>query len=130
TPVQRRGYGGLVSLDSVYAQVKDPRGNWVRSLLNRWGESLRTWDSLGVLGRASYTGEGFAQWAEGKVADSSRTYYTYDRLRRLARTYIVRAVGDTLRLDSLVYDANHRVIQHIDPLGSVRQLVYDTLGNV
>ncbi len=130
TAYEREGYGALRSLDSVYVQLQDPRNNWTRSLLNRWGEARQTWDSLGVLGRATYTPEGFVQWAEGKVPDSSRVYSSYDGLRRLAKSYIVRAVGDTLRLDSLVYDANHRVIQRIDARGKIAQYAYDANGNV
>jgi RHS repeat-associated protein len=130
TAYERKGYGGLASLDSVYVELKDPRNYWTRSLLNRWGEARKTWDSLGVLDRAEYTPEGFVLWSEGKVADSSRVYSSYDGLRRLARTYLVRGVGDTLRLDSLVYDANHRVVQRIDARGKVSRLVYDGNGNL
>jgi len=129
TAYERQGYGALVSLDSVYVLLKDPRNNWTRSLLNRWGETRKTWDSLGVISRTEYTPEGFVLWAEGKVPDSSRVYSSYDALRRLVKSYIVRATNDTLRLDSLVYDANHRVIQRIDPRGQISQTAYDANGN-
>jgi YD repeat-containing protein len=130
TAYERQGFGTLRSLDSVYVEMKDPRNNWTRSLLNRWGQARKTWDSLGVIGRSEFTAEGFVRWSEGKVADSSRVYNTYDALNRLARTYIVRAVGDTLRLDSLVYDASHRVIKHIDARGKRDSTAYDGNGNV
>lgn len=77
-----------------------------------------------------YTGEGLPLWSDGKNGDSSRVYHTYDALRRPARTYVIRAGGDTLRVDSLVYDANHRVIARIDPRGRRDSLVYDVKGNV
>jgi RHS repeat-associated protein len=41
-----------------------------------------------------------------------------------------RSSTDSLRLDSLVYDANHRVTRTIDALGHVSQVVYDGNGNV
>jgi RHS repeat-associated protein len=130
--VERQGYGSLVSLDSVYVGMTDPRGNWTRSLLNRWGQARKTWDGLGVLSRASYTGEGFVQWAEGKVPDSSRVYTTYgsDPQRLPSRSYIVRAAGDTMLVDSLVYDANRRVIRRYDARRQMTQLAYDSNGNV
>jgi RHS repeat-associated protein len=130
TAYERRGVGALVSLDSVYAQLKDPRNFWTRSLLNRWGEALKTWDSLGVLGKSTYTPDGLPLTTEGKTADSSRVYSTYDALAHLVRRHIVQDATHTLRLDSLVYDANHRVIQRIDPQNRVSQVVYDGLGNV
>jgi len=130
TAYERQGYGALRSLDSVYVEMRDPRSNWTRSLLNRWGQARKTWDSLGVVGRTEYTPEGFVLWSEGKVPDSSRVYHTYDALRRLTRSYIVRAANDTLRLDSLAYDANHRVIKRIDARGKRDSVVYDANGNV
>jgi RHS repeat-associated protein len=130
TAYERQGYGALVSLDSLYVRVSDALGHWTASLLNRWGEARTTWDTLGLIGRTSYTAEGFVLWSEGKVPDSSRVYHSYDTLGRLARTYITRGGSDLLRLDSLVYDANHRVIQEIDPRGNVSQTVYDANGNV
>ncbi len=130
TAYERQGYGALRSLDSVYVELKDPRTNWTRSLVNRWGEARKTWDALGLIGRTEYTPEGFALWSEGKVADSSRVYHTYDALRRRSRSYIVRAVGDTLRLDSLVYDGNHRVIRSIGTFKDTTRVSYDANGNV
>jgi RHS repeat-associated protein len=130
TAYERQGFGALRSLDSVYVEMKDPRTNWTRSLLNRWGEARKTWDALGTLGRTEYTAEGLVRWSEGKVADSSRVYHTYDALSRLARSYIIRTSGDTLRVDSLVYDSNHRVIKSIDARGKVSQIAYDANGNV
>jgi len=130
TAYERQGYHALRSLDSVYVEMKDPRGNWTRSLLNRWGEARKTWDALGLLGQVQYTSEGFVQWSEGKVADSSRVYNTYDGLGQLARTYIIRATGDTLRTDSLVYDSNHRVIKDIDSRGKASLISYDGVGNI
>jgi len=127
---ERQGFGALRTLDSVYVEVKDPRNNWTRSLLNRWGQARRTWDALGLLGRVEYTGEGFPLWSEGKNGDSSRVYSRYDALRRLVRTYIVRSSNDTLKLDSLVYNASHRVIAMIDARGKRDSVVYDGKGNV
>lgn len=69
-------------------------------------------------------------WSEGKVADSSRVYHDYDSLRRLARSYMLRAGGAMLRLDSLMYDANHRVIKRIDARGKRDSVVYDANGSV
>jgi RHS repeat-associated protein len=130
TPYERRGFGALVSLDSVYVGITDPRNNWTRSLLNRWGQPRRTWDILGLLGRTEYTAEGFVRWSEGKVADSSRIFYGYDALSRPVRTYVVRASNDTLRLDSLVYDASHRVIRYVDRRNRAWKTYYDANGNV
>jgi RHS repeat-associated protein len=128
---ERQGYGTLRSLDSVYVELKDPRDNWTRSLLNRWGQSRRTWDAIGVLSRSQYDPDGLIQWSEGKVADSSRVYQAYDSFDRLAKSYIIRAAGDTLRLDSLVYDGLHRMIKRIDSRGKrVDSLSYDANGNV
>ena len=128
--VERQGYGALRSLDSLYVQVTDPRGNWTRSTLNRWSQTTRTWDTLGLLARASYTEQGLPRWSEGKSGDSSRVYTDHDAAWRLARSYIVRGAGDTLRLDSLVYDANHRVVQRVDSRGKVSTTGYDAKGNV
>jgi RHS repeat-associated protein len=126
---ERRGFGALVSLDSVYAEIKDPRNNWTRSLLNRWGDARKTWDALGLISKTEYAPDGLVIWSEGKNGDSSRVFKDYDAARRLVRTWITRG-GDVLRLDSLVYDANHRVIQQIDPRGQVSRTVYDAMGNV
>ena len=125
-----RSCGALRSLDSVYVEMKDPRANWTRSLLNRWGEARKTWDALGTLGRSEYTAEGFVLWTEGKVADSSRVYHAYDALGRPVKSYITRAANDILRLDSLVYDASHRVIKTIGLIGDTSRVTYDSLGRV
>jgi RHS repeat-associated protein len=131
--VETRGIGALVPLDSsgAYVELRDPRNNWVRSWPNRWGQARLTWDSLGRLGRSSQNGDGFVRWSEGKVADSTRTWLAYDNLWRVVKQYIVRPAGEggVLRVDSLVYDANHRVIQRIDARGQVRKTDYDTHGN-
>ncbi len=131
--VETRGIGALVPLDSsgAYVELRDPRNNWVRSWPNRWGQARLTWDSLGRLGRSSQNGDGFVRWSEGKVADSTRTWIAYDNLWRVVKQYIVRPAGEggVLRVDSLVYDANHRVIQRIDARGQVRKTDYDTHGN-
>ncbi len=130
TAVERQGYGALRSLDSVYVELKDPRLNWTRSLVHRWGQARKTWDALGTLGRAQYTPEGFVQWSEGKNGDSSRVYHAYDSQRRLVKTLIVRPASDTLRLDSLVYDTSHRVTKRIDARGKEARWHYDPNGNV
>jgi RHS repeat-associated protein len=125
-----RGYGGLVSLDSVYVEMKDARNNWTRSLLNRWAQARKTWDTLGTLGRVEYTPEGFVLWSEGKVADSSRVYHTYDLLRRLASSYIVRAANDTLRLEALSYAGSSLLLsQRTDARGKSAYFSYDSNGN-
>ncbi|HSE28158.1 MAG TPA: RHS repeat-associated core domain-containing protein [Gemmatimonadales bacterium] len=128
-PVERQGYGALRSLDSAYVQTTDPRGYWTRTRLNRWGQGLLTWDSLGALARTRYTPEGLPLWSEGKNGDSSRVYSGYDALGRLTRTWIDRG-GSILRTDSLVYDASHRVIQRYDAQGRMSSLVYDAQGRV
>jgi hypothetical protein len=108
-----RGLDTLFSADSIFLRVTDPRGFWTRSALNRWGAATRSWDALGTLSRVAYTAEGFVAWAEGKLADSTRVYYTYDAWGRLARSYRLRTPSDLVRLDSLVYDALH--LQHPRP---------------
>jgi len=134
TAVERQGWQALRSLDSAYVELKDPRNNWTRSLLNRWGQARRTWDAVGLMGRSEYTGEGHVQWSEGKTGDSSRVYSRYDALRRLIRSYIVRSSSDTLKFDSLVYDANHRVIQILRQTApsvlKTWRIAYDSYGNV
>ncbi len=133
TAVETRGIGTLVALDSsgAYLEVRDPRGHWTRSWPNRWGQARLTWDSLGRIARIAHNADGFVRWSEGQVADSSRTYVNYDDLWRLTRRYLVRPAGEggVLRLDSLVYDANHRVIQQVDARGQVWKTDFDTKGN-
>ncbi len=130
TAYESRGYGALRSLDSVYVSVSDPRGNWTRSLLNRWGQARKSWDALGTLATVSYTPEGLVLWAEGKVPDSSRVYNKYDTNRLLVKRYIIRAVGDTLRLDTLAYDGNFRLVKRIGVAGDTTTSFYDTHGNL
>lgn len=125
-----RALGTLVSADSLFTQVTDPLGHWTRTALNRWGEGTTTWDSLGTLSRTSYTPDGLAAWTEGKVADSTRVYSTYNALDELVRSFHVRASGDTVRLDSLVYDGSGHVITSFDELGEATHLTYDAPGNV
>jgi len=135
TPVERQGWQALRSLDSVYIEIKDPRNNWTRSLVNRWGQARRTWDALGLLGRNVLTGEGLLLWSEGKNGDSSRVYHRYDDLRRLVSDYIVRSSSDTFLIDSLEYDSNHRVIRMIRHTSEYFfyqswYTTYDSKGNV
>lgn len=130
TAYERQGVGALVGLDSAYVQIKDPRNNWSRSLLNRWGEARKSWDSLGVVRRSEFSPDGFVRWTEGKVADSSRVYSRYDSNWRPVKSYIIRATGDTLRADSLVYDTSNRVIVQVDARGKKDSVVYDANGNV
>ncbi len=134
TPFERQGWHALRSLDSVYTELRDPRNNWTRALVNRWGQSRKTWDALGVLGRAEYSAEGFPLWDEGKNGDSSRTYHRYDALRRLVANYIIRSASDTFTIDNLIYDANHRVIQTVRHTSQFFNqswyTTYDIKGNV
>ena len=130
TAYERQGYGQLRSLDSVYVELKDPRNNWTRSLLNRWAQTRRSWDAIGLLGRAQYDPNGLVEWSEGRNGDSSRVTHVYDALRRPLTSYVTRAGGAVLRGDSVVYDANHRVIQSIDNRGQVTTMTYDGLGRV
>lgn len=135
TPVERQGWQALRSLDSVYVEMKDPRNNWTRSLVNRWGQARRTWDALGLLGRSEFTGEGLLLWSEGKNGDSSRVYHRYDDLRRLVSNYILRSSSDTFLIDSLEYDTNHRVtrvIRHTTEYLFYHSwwTTYDSKGNV
>jgi RHS repeat-associated protein len=129
-PQETAALGSLISADSVFAKATDPLGHWAKSALSRWGAAVKTWDALGTLGRASYTPEGFVAWAEGKVADSTRVYNTYDGLGRLVRTYRWRSQGVMVRLDSLAYDASHNVVQQVDARGKVSRFGYDTHHNV
>lgn len=135
TAVERQGWQSVRSLDSVYVELKDPRTNWTRSLVNRWGQARKTWDALGLLQKTEFTSEGFALSNEGKNGDSSRVYHHYDNLRHLVADVIVRSSTDTFKMDSLVYDSNHRVIQLLRHTTSFFLLqswltTYDTHGNV
>ncbi len=131
TAYERQGWGALRSLDSVYVELKDPLNHWTRSLLNRWAQSVKTWDALGLLGRSAYDPDGLALWSEGKNGDSSRVYTAYDKYRRVVKTYIERGAtsgSSVLRLDSLIYDASHRVTQRIDSRGQSTYYTYDSAG--
>jgi RHS repeat-associated protein len=131
TAYERQGWGSLRSLDSVYVEMKDPLNHWTRSLLNRWAQPLKTWDALGLLGRSGYDPDGLALWSEGKNGDSSRVYTAYDKYRRVVKTWIERGAtsgASVLRLDSLIYDGNHRVIQRIDARGQSTYYAYDGNG--
>lgn len=133
TAYERQGWGALRSLDSVYVEMKDPLNHWTRSLLNRWTEPLKTWDALGLLGRSAYDPDGLVRWSEGENGDSSRVYTAYDQYRRVARTYIERGAtsgSSVLRLDSLVYDANHRVTARTDARGQTTTYTYDAQGRI
>ncbi|MGE3526387.1 MAG: RHS repeat-associated core domain-containing protein, partial [Gemmatimonadales bacterium] len=130
TAYERQGYGALRPLDSVYVEVKDPLNHWTRSLPNRWGQARKTWDALGLLAKATYDPDGFLLSSEGKNGDSSRTYTAYDGNQRVVKSFIVRAAGDTLRGDSLVYNGNHWVVKTIDNRGKVDSVAYDASGNV
>lgn len=132
TAVQQRGFGALVSLESTYVNIIDPRGNWTRSLLNRWGQARKAWDALDSIGRSEYSPEGFVLWTRGKTGDSTRVSDVYDAqgLGHLVATYMRRSSIDSLRLDSLVYDGNHRVIKSIDALAHASQTAYDANGKV
>lgn len=135
TAMESRGYHALVRNDSAgpYVEMKDPRGNWTRSWLNRWGQARVSWDTLGVLSRATYSDDGFLLWAEGKkTADTTRTRYAYNSLGFLVKSWIVRAEkgNSVLRTDSLVYDVYDRVIRRVDSRGKVDSVQYDANGNV
>lgn len=130
TAAEAQGYHGVRSLDSAYVEVRDALGHWTRSLLNRWGESRSTWDAIGVVSRSGYDADGRLVWSEGKNGDASRVYTAYDPRHRITKTYLVRSTGDTLRLDSLVYDASDRVVRHVNLLGRADSVGYDANGNV
>lgn len=106
---EKNPFHTLDSLNDLTVRVSGPRNNWARTQLNRWGQPLQTWDTIGTISRASYTPEGLVQWMEGKQRDSSRVYSTYDGFFHLVRSYIIRAAGDTFTVDTLAYDAYHRV---------------------
>ena len=133
TAYERQGVGALRSLDSVYVEMKDPLNHWTRALLTRWAESRVTWDALGVTERSAYDPDGLVLWREGKNGDSSRVYTAYDQYRRVAKRYIQRGAtsgSSVLRLDSLVYDASHRVIAEVDSRGQTTSYTYDAQGRV
>ena len=129
-PQVLRGLDTLVSADSVFGYMRDTRGFWTRAGLNRWGQPLRTWDSLGTMSRAAYSPDGRVLWLEGIVADSSRVYSTYDALGRLVKTYRIRPGGEVVRLDSLGYDASNRVNKRVNPLGKATTIGYNAAGAV
>lgn len=124
-----RALGTLLSADSVYVKITDPRGNWTRSVLNRWGAAIITWDALGTLARASFTPEGFVAWSEGKVADSTRVLNTYDSEGHLVRVRRKHPGGGYWRVDSLAY-IDHRVSQRWDSDGQATTFAYDGEGHL
>jgi len=135
TAVESRGYGALVRTDSAgpYVQLKDPLNNWTRSWLNRMGQAVLSWDTLGVLGRSRAAPDGRVLWTSGKIGgDTTKTYVGYDSQQRMVKQWIrrVETNDSVLRLDSLVYNANHRVIQRIDSRGQKDSMIYDGKGNV
>lgn len=125
-----QGWKSYQSLDSIFVEVTDPLGRWARSRLDRWGGSVHTWDQLGTLSRTAYDPVGRVLWTEGKLADSSRIYSTYDNLGRLVRTYMLRSGSGMLRLDSLTYDSYHRVNARIDSRGGATTYLYDTADRI
>ena len=132
TPVESRGFGGVVRVDSAgpFVQMDDPRGNWTRSWLNRWSQTRLTWDTLGVFGRTVYHPDGYVRYSEGKNGDSSRVYTAYDDQRRPVKAYILRgSLSNVLRTDSMVYNASHQVTQRIDARGKVSKIFPDARGN-
>jgi len=53
-------------------------------------------------------------------------YFAYDVYRRLVKQYIVRGSNSSVfRMDSLVYDASHRVLKHVDPRNQATSVTYD-----
>ncbi len=138
TALESRGFGALVRTDSAgaYVEMKDPLNNWTRSWLNRWGQAALTWDAIGVLSRSKAAGDGRVLWTSGKAGgsttDTTRTYLGYDAQQRVVRQWINRVENSRgiLRLDSLVYDGNHRVVKRIDSRGQVDSMTYDARGNV
>ena len=129
TAYERQGYHAVRSLDSVYVEIKNPRNNYTRSLLDRWGQARRSWDALGLLSKSVFDQDGLVLFTEGKNGDSSRVYFAYDAYRRLVKQYITRG-GSIFRMDSLVYDAAHRVLKHVDPRNQATSVTYDANGNV
>ena len=127
-PADLKGWKGFVSLDSIYVEVTDPRGNWTRALLTRYAQSIKTWDAIDTLGRAGFDGFGRTIWAEGRTVDSSRVYTSYDSLGRADRTFVRRTSSDTLWLSRLTFDANDRVVKRLDPLGHADSMAYDSYG--
>ncbi|MBK6779743.1 MAG: RHS repeat protein [Gemmatimonadetes bacterium] len=135
TAVLRRGAGTVVPLDSTgpWVEMRDPRGNWTRSWLTRWGQARYVWDTLGALSRARYTTDGRVVWSEARRGgDTTRVYSAYDSQQRLVKSWTntVTGLGQGVRLDSLVYDASHRVIVHVDSRGKADSVFYDAKGNV
>lgn len=125
-----QGWHRYRSRDSVYVEVTDPLGHWTRSHVDRWGGGTLSYDQVGLLSRSSYDPVGRILWTEGKVADSSRVYTSYDNLGRVVRTYLLRSGAGMLRLDSLTYDSFDRVSQHIDSRGGVTTYLYDSADRI
>lgn len=125
-----RGLDTVLSADSVFVHITDPRGYWTRSRLTRWGAPERTWDALGTTARAAHTPDGRVLWSEGVVADSTRAQFVYDGEARLLRTFRLRAAGDTVLIDSLVYDSYDRVTTRFNTLRQATTYTYDNYGSV
>ena len=127
---EAQGFHVLVATTASTVTITDPKLHWTTSQVNRWGAALKTWDVLDTVGRAKYTSEGLVKWTEGKVPDSSRVTTGYDAYRRPFKSNVIRGAGDTLRLDSLVYDSASRVVTSVDARGKPSQIVYDSYGDV
>jgi YD repeat-containing protein len=125
-----RGVGAAASLDTLRAHAVDARGNWSSSRLNRWGQSLMSWDVVDTTSRNTYSDIGLLLTSEGKSGDSTRVYYTYDALGHLIHTHRLGGPGGTLRLDSLVWDANHRVIKRFGTFSDSTIYQYNGAGSV
>ena len=130
TAYESRGFDALRSLTAAWVEMKDPNNQWTRSLLNRWGQAVKTWDTLGTIAQSTYTPEGFLQWTQPATVDSNRLTVVFDAHRRPVKSYALRRNGTQLRMDSLVYDALDRVVKLVDPRGQVDSLTYDSHGNV
>jgi RHS repeat-associated protein len=128
-PQELKGLGATASLDTVQATLLNPRGDWSAWTLNRWGQTLRAWDARGTLGLRTYSPEGLVLTSEGKTGDSTRVYRTYDNLGHLVRTYRLRS-GGSLLLDSLVWNAEHRMIRQVDVFGNWTSYAYNGWGSV
>ena len=125
-----RGLDTLLSADSLFGQIRDPLGFWTRSKTTRSGGTLQTWDTLGTTMRASYSPDGYVLWIEGKRADSSRVYTMYDTLGRPFKSYRLRSLGDTVLLDSLVYDPSERVSKRYNSLRQYATYTYNASGDL
>ncbi|HEU4698634.1 MAG TPA: hypothetical protein VFS40_05605, partial [Gemmatimonadales bacterium] len=134
TAYERQGYGRAVSLDSTYVEMKDPRNNWTRSLLNRWRQAVKTWDALDTLpkvtAQAAYTADGLPLWSQARNDTTTRVRNLYDRYLRLARMTATRENGRVMRLDSLEYDAQNRVVKRLTLQGDTVHYHYNAQWSV